>query len=65
MFKILLITLFILGALFSNASQIPAWLLGAGRPSDKETPHWRTYGVIAALIWIMLLVLANSGFDAA
>lgn len=57
--KIFLIVLFILGLLFSNASQIPAWLIGAGKPSEKETPHWKTYAVIAAIIWVSLLVLAN------
>ncbi len=59
MIKIILVVIFILGALFSNASQIPAWLLGAGKPNDKETPHWKVYGVIAAFLWVGLFAIAN------
>ena len=59
MIKAIYIALFILGALFSNASQIPAWFLGAGKPDNKQTPHWKAYGAIAATIWIALLVLGN------
>jgi len=57
--KIIVFVLFILGCLFSNASQIPAWFLGAGKPNSKITPHWKIYGVIAVIIWITLLFLAN------
>lgn len=53
----LFIILFIIGALFSNASHIPAWFLGAGKPTH---PHWKIYGVIAGIIWILLLILANT-----
>lgn len=59
MIKILIVTLFIVGCLFSNASQIPAWFIGAGKPKSSETPHWKVYGAIAVIIWVMLLVLLN------
>jgi len=52
--QVLFTTLFIIGALFSNASHIPAWLLGGGKPSH---PHWKTYAVIAVSIWLLLLIL--------
>jgi uncharacterized membrane protein len=55
--KIVLIILFISGILFSNASHIPQWYLGAGKPTH---PHWKVYGIIAIIIWILLLVLANT-----
>jgi len=54
--KFIIIILFILGVLFSNASHIPQWLLLC---ADKpKHPQWKTYGVIAGIIWILLLILA-------
>ncbi|GEM_PF-6439810 len=55
--KYLLIILFIIGALFANASHIPAWFLGASKPTH---PHWKLYGLIALIIWSAILVLANT-----
>ena len=51
------ITLFIIGALFFNASHIPTWFLGGGKPTH---PHWKLYGIIGAAIWILILILANT-----
>lgn len=51
-----IILLFVFGALFSNASHIPAWILGGEKPTH---PHWKTYGLIALGIWVTLLVLIN------
>jgi len=55
--KFLFIILFIVGALFLNASHIPGWLLGAGKPTH---PNWKLYGIIGIAIWIMILILANT-----
>lgn len=55
--KFIIITLFIIGALFFNASHIPVWFLSGEKPSH---PHWKIYGIIAAIIWILLLVLGNA-----
>lgn len=55
--KFIIIFLFILGGLFSNASHIPQWFLGCGKPNH---PHWKLYGVIAFLIWVLLLILSNN-----
>jgi len=55
--KILFFVLFLLGALFLNASHIPAWLLGSEKPSRE---HWKTYGIIGIAIWILILILANT-----
>ena len=52
-----IIILFIIGGLFMNASHIPAWLLGAGKPSH---PHWKLYGLIGAAIWLFTFILANT-----
>lgn len=52
----LFVILFIAGFLFLNAAHIPAWALGAGKPTE---PHWKTYAIIGASIWILLLILAN------
>jgi len=52
----LFIILFILGSLFFNAAHIPAWLLGAGKPTE---PHWKVYALIGASIWLLLFLLAN------
>jgi len=54
---ILFITLFIIGGLFINASHIPAWFLGAGKPTH---PHWRLYGFIGVIFWLLTLILANT-----
>jgi hypothetical protein len=54
---ILIVILFVAGALFSNASHIPQWLLGAGKPTH---PHWKLYGIIALAIWILLLISVNT-----
>ena len=50
-------TLFIIGALFFNASHIQAWFLGGGKPTH---PHWKLYGVIGFAIWVLILILANT-----
>lgn len=50
---LLIITLFIVGCLFSNASHVPQWFLGAGKPTHQ---HWKIYGLIALIIWILLIV---------
>lgn len=55
--KYLLISLFILGALFSNASHIPVWFLGGERPTHS---HWKLYGLIALVIWLLIFYLANT-----
>jgi hypothetical protein len=55
--KYLFIILFIIGALFLNASHIPLWFLGAGKPTH---PHWKLYGIIAIAIWLLILILANT-----
>lgn len=52
-----IIILFIIGALFFNASHITSWLLGADKPTH---PHWKLYGLIALLIWLLILILANT-----
>jgi len=57
MTRLLFIILFILGALFFNASHIPTWFLGAGKPTHL---HWKTYGFIGIIIWLLILVLANT-----
>lgn len=49
--------LFIIGALFSNASHIPAWILGGPKPTH---PHWKLYGAISLVIWLLMLVLGNT-----
>lgn len=51
------ITLFIIGALFFNASHITSWFLGADKPTH---PHWKLYGLIALAIWLLMLILANT-----
>lgn len=56
MVKYLLIILFIVGALFINASHVPAWILGSGKPKHR---HWKLYGLIGIAIWLLILVLAN------
>lgn len=56
--KLVLFTaLFILGSLLLNASQIPAWFLGGGKPT---VPHWKIYGAIAIGFWLLMLILANT-----
>jgi hypothetical protein len=55
--KYLFIILFIVDALFANASHIPQWFLGAGKPTH---PYWKLYGLIALIIWLVILVLANT-----
>jgi hypothetical protein len=55
--KYFFIILFIIGAIFLNASHIPSWFLGAGKPTH---PHWKIYGFISLAIWILTLVLANT-----
>jgi len=52
----LLVILFIAGLLFFNAAHIPAWFLGAGKPTE---PHWKVYAIIGVSIWLLLLILAN------
>jgi len=54
---ILFIALFIISALFFNASRILAWFLGVGKPAH---PHWKLYGIIAGIIWALILILANT-----
>lgn len=61
--KFLYTVLFIIGCLFSNASQIPGWFFGAGKPNSAKTPLWKLYGVIAIIIWIILLVLPNFNIE--
>lgn len=51
------IILFILGGLFLNASHIPAWWLGAGKPTHQ---YWKIYGLIGLGIYFLMFVLANS-----
>lgn len=53
----LFIVLFIIGALFINASHIPVWFLSGKKPKH---PHWKTYGLIGLVIWTLLLVLSNT-----
>jgi len=55
--KALFIILFIIGALFLNASHIVQWFFGAGKPTH---PNWKLYGIIGIAIWIMLLMSANT-----
>lgn len=57
MVQVLFIALFILGALFVNAAQIPAWLLGGGKPSTRQ---WKKYAGIGIGIWLLLFILANT-----
>lgn len=57
MAKFLFIFLFIIGALFLNASHIPAWFLGAGKPTR---PHWKFYGAVGLILWFLILILANA-----
>ncbi len=51
------VILFIVGALFLNASNIPSWFLGAGKPTHQ---YWKLYGIIGAAIWLLILILANT-----
>lgn len=55
--KVIILTLFLVGGLFFNASHIPAWFLGAGKPNHE---HWKMYGVIGVLILLLVLILANT-----
>jgi hypothetical protein len=48
--------LFVTGALFINASHIPAWFLGNEKPTH---PNWKFYGFVGITIWILILILAN------
>jgi len=57
MSKVIFILLFILGALFLNAAHVPAWFLGASKPTHS---HWKTYAIIGVGIWILILILANT-----
>jgi hypothetical protein len=57
MIKYISIILFVIGALFFNASHIPTWFLGGEKPTH---PQWKTYGLISIAIWILLLILANT-----
>lgn len=61
--NLIITPLLIIGIVFTFASKIPAWILGAGKPSNKETPLWKLYGVIAIIIWIILLVLLNINIE--
>lgn len=54
--KILFCSLFVIGVLFSIASQVPAWFIGADKPT---APAWKAYGLIALFIWILIIILAN------
>ena len=54
---LLFILLFFVGALFVNASQIPAWILGGGRPKRK---NWKKYLAIGIAIYILILILVNT-----
>jgi antibiotic biosynthesis monooxygenase (ABM) superfamily enzyme len=40
-----------------NASHIPAWFFGSGKPTH---PHWKLYGIVGASIWVLILILANT-----
>jgi hypothetical protein len=53
----ILIFLFIIGSLFVNASHIPAWIIGAGKPTHS---HWKLYGAIGFIIWLLIFILANT-----
>ena len=53
----LIAILFIIGGLFLNASHIPSWIMGASRPTH---PHWKVYGIIGVLMWLLIAVLANA-----
>ncbi|MFC1930113.1 hypothetical protein ACFLW6_04590 [Chloroflexota bacterium] len=44
----LFVILFVVGLLFFDAAHIPAWFLGAGRPTE---PLWKTYAIIGASIF--------------
>ncbi len=57
MAKFLFIFLFIIGALFLNASHILAWFLGAGKPTH---PRWKFYGAVGLIFWSLILILANT-----
>ena len=52
----LFVILFIVRLPFFGAARIPSWFLGAGKPTE---PHWKVYAIIAASIWMLLLILAN------
>jgi len=55
--KLLFLTLFIIGALFINASHLPAWFLGGTKPAHQ---HWKLYAVIGIVIYSFILILANT-----
>lgn len=57
MIQILIVILFILGTMFSLASQIPAWFLTGEKPDES---HWKIYGLIAGVIWLLLLIVGNT-----
>lgn len=57
MHQILLIVLFIIGALFFNASHIPAWFTSGEKPNH---PYWKAYASVAFVVWVLMFILANA-----
>ena len=57
---VLVVILFIAGALFFNASHIQSWFLGSGRPTHS---HWKVYAVIGASFWLSLLIVVNQPWN--
>lgn len=57
MIKFIIISLFVIGALFIHASHIPVWFLGGGKPTHL---YWKSYGIIGIVIFILVLILANT-----
>lgn len=53
---ILVVVLFVIGALFINASHIPAWLFGDGKPTHK---NWKIYGAVSFVVFILMFIAAN------
>lgn len=57
LFYLIFIILFIISALFFNASRIFAWFLTGEKPKH---PHWKLYSIVAMGIWVVILILANT-----
>lgn len=55
--EILIISLFIIGSFFLNASQILNWLIFGGKP---RRDLWKRYGIIGILIYLVVFILANT-----
>ena len=51
---VVLIALFIVGALLFNKSQIRSWFVGAGKPN---VPHWKIYATLSFIVWVLFAVL--------